>query len=449
MVFLLICLVYLSSPSSHFNADALHYNLHAFLSAREPSRFLTDSSVPAHLGWHVLATSLLMILRPETPEQSLYMLVTMNIALALGSIYLFMRIVGSYAGNRTTIWATLCLAFSHAFLRYSLTVEVYSLNNLVLAGVLLAVHTTARARGAPRSRWTAIHLAVLTAAALGAHITNVLLVPPILVLLLRGGTKQALRSALTYAAGLVSVLLAGLLGLALVGGQDLRGIMRFLLSYDVDTHAYVETGMLSSLRVALRSFADALVPGHGLWLFLPAVFFILYSARRWGRLKSDPWIGFLVIYAALVGTLVCLWDPSNLEHKIALMLPLLLLLTSVVVQLGDRLHLSLRTGAWLLALGVVVFGVKDGALPYSDIGDYVPYRISTEIHARTASSKVLVVADERRLEMSAVALSSMTFFGQQVTVLGPDDPGLEEKIRLRQGDGFEVVWLSAPSTGEP
>src|SRR5678816_1156565 len=112
IVFLYICFLYIAFPSNHFNADGLHYNLIAYLSTVRPSALFRDHSVPAHFLWHLMSLGLLRVFRPASPEQSLYILRAANIALALGSIFVFMRLVRSLAGESTAAWATIALALS-------------------------------------------------------------------------------------------------------------------------------------------------------------------------------------------------------------------------------------------------------------------------------------------------------------------------------------------------
>jgi len=74
LAFLLVCAIYLAFPSNHFNADALHYNLLAYMSLDDPSVLLRDEAVPVHPLWHMLATSVLWVSQPASPQQSLYFL---------------------------------------------------------------------------------------------------------------------------------------------------------------------------------------------------------------------------------------------------------------------------------------------------------------------------------------------------------------------------------------
>jgi len=137
--------------------------------------------VPTHALWHVLTSALLGVLRPGTPAQSLYVLRVLNIVLALSSIAVFMRLVRSYADEWVTAWATLILAFSQACLRYSLSVEVYSLNNLILTIAFFATYRVATRAGSEVKAGDLVVLALLSVLAIATHLANVLLVPSVVV----------------------------------------------------------------------------------------------------------------------------------------------------------------------------------------------------------------------------------------------------------------------------
>jgi len=439
LVFLYICLVYLAFPSNHFNADALHYNLVGFMSIDDPPVLLRDESVPTHLLWHLLTAGLLRLVRPDDPQASLYTLRVLNIALALLSIFLFMKLVRSYAGERVTAWATLMLAFSHACLRYFLSVEVYALNNLVLVLVLLFVHHLATKEPAGPRAVEIAALSLLVAIAIATHLANVLLVPSIGLWLLARDVRNGVWRGALFGLSVSALVLALLQGIAFLRSTDLAGAFRYFFNYSGKKGTYLTPEIVGNGLLSARSGLAAVMEPAGIWLLLPLAIFAVYAARHLRAFARDRWVEFLLIYLGVAGAFLSQWDPDNPEHKIALIPVVLLLVTFIHARIGQPLRGAALAGALLVVAAVVISGFVEGVLPYTRLEEYPLYQLSSEIHDRTSADDVLVVGLASAATGHSVTLSSMTFFNQRVAVLSPDDAGFEERLRDYEMRGFAVV----------
>jgi hypothetical protein len=439
VVFAAVCLLYLLFPLNWFNADALHYNLIAHVSAQDPTALLRDVVVPVHLLWHALSTAVLWMMRPDTPEQSLYILRALNIVTALASIGLFIKLVRSDADDRATAWAAVMLAFSYACLMSFLSLEVYALNNLVLMLLLMLVRSLTRAPSPPNARQTVL-LAVLTALALGAHLTNVLLIIPLLLVLLRGSRWDGLRRSLLFAATLGGIGLVVVVVLALASGRPAGSIASFLVSHRIGTEAYLSANWLANAKTSVATLGAAIAGRHGLWLLAPwAVVFIACVSPRWTMLARDPWLRYLGVHLIVFGAFFSQWDPSNVEHKIALIPLLLLIAVQLYVHADQRLPRLAAVGAATLAGGILAVGAAQAIYPHRDLEDYHSFRMASAVHARSDAPSLLVVTAWSPQESDALSLAAMTFFGQRVVLIGRDDPLLEQSIASHRAAGFELI----------
>ena len=211
-----IAAAYFAFPSRHFNADALHYNLHALYASQTGTEaFLNDVMVPGHLGWHLVAVGLIWLFGITDPLNSLLLLNMLNIAFALASVSLLVVLVRSYSDNFAASCAMLTLAFSHACAIYFLSVEVYSLNNLVLSAVLLGFYRVTSREDRNLGMGSVVALGALSVLAVLAHMANLVLLPAAFVFFLvnRG---HRWRNALVYGATVTGIgaILVGCLAIA-------------------------------------------------------------------------------------------------------------------------------------------------------------------------------------------------------------------------------------------
>jgi len=448
LVVLAVAAVYLIFPSNRFNADALHYNLLGIMSVHDPGVLLRDEAVPTHLLWHLLTTAVLAVCRPATPEASLYILRLVNILLALAAIASFAKLVRSIAGVTAAAWATLVFAFSQACLENFLSVEVYALNTLVL----VALYTAARRilSGAPERQGARdlLLITLLCGLAIAAHLTNVLLVPAVGVVLLLRDPRRGLWHALLFGLAVGAVILLVISGIARARSIDLPSAFAYFFNYSGKTGTYLTPDLFANFSAAALSLGEAVVDRFGMWLAIPAAIFIAHAVRERRRLAGDLWIGGLVVHVAITGALLSQWDPENTEHKIALIAPLLLLVTSIHARIGIPLRRWALAGSAALALSIVVAGFVDGILPFTRLENDPLFRLSAEIHDRTEAEDVLVVGLASARTGHAVTLASMTFFGQRVAVLSREDERYDARLRDYEARGFAVVRYESGRVGE-
>jgi hypothetical protein len=150
---------------------------------------------------------------------------------------------------------------------------------------------------------------------------------------------------------------------------------------------------------------------------------------------------FLATWIVVLGALVSQWDPSNLEHKVALIPIVLVMAVSIHASTRDRLPKALKAGAIVLAGALVVVGIVEGILPFIDLQTDQLYRLSAEIHEQSQAPEVLLVGLVSERRGNAVVLSSMTFFDQRVLLLSSADPSYEERIAQRARDGGDILKM--------
>lgn len=439
LVFLAICLVYLAFPSSDFNADALHYNLRALMTAGGASGFLGDESVPVHLAWHAAAAGLLRLAGTQDPLSALHLLVAFNNLAALLSIFVFLRLATSIAGDFAAGCATVVYAFSHACLRSFLSLEVYALNNLVLLALLWYVHRCcARAKDGFRPG-NALVMGVLTMAAILAHLSNLVLVPVAIVFfcvldLRRAWWRSAIFLAVVLA--LFSCLVAWIAAGTPLG---LSGALGYLFHYGAKDEYYAAGGPLRNASAFLRSAPRAALGSLGPLLYVPLAVFAALAARHARDLWASAYVRFLCVLLAFTAGFYSQWDAANIEHKIALV-PILLLLLVHFHALPDRRRSATGRVAvlGLVALFVVV-GFLQGILPFRRLADQELYRLSAAIHEAREDAAVVVVGLASESAGHPVVMAGMTFFGQRILLLDPADPGFQVKIRAYRHRGMPVL----------
>ncbi|MBI3449321.1 MAG: DUF2723 domain-containing protein [Acidobacteria bacterium] len=448
LVVLAVAAVYLVFPSSRFNADGLHYNLLGFMSVHDPGVLLRDEAVPAHLLWHLLTSAILAVVRPGTPEASLYVLRLVNILLALGAIAIFARLVRSIAGASAAMWATLVLAFSQACLENFLSVEVYALNTLVLVALYAAARRVLVKAPAEQGGRDLLAISLLCALAVLTHLANIVLVPAVGVAFLMRDRRRGVWHGLLFGVGVGGVLVAAISGIAMARSIDLPAAFAYFFNYSGKTGTYLTPDRLGNLSAATRSLGAAVLGRFGVWGAIPAAIFLVHAVRHRRRLVGDLFIGLLLACVAIAGAFLSQWDPENTEHKIALILPLLLLVASIHARIGAPLGKWARAGAAAFAIIVVVAGFVDGILPFTRLEEDPLFTLSSQIHDRTTSPDVLVVGLASASTGHAVTLESMTFFGQRVAVLSREDAEFDGRLRDYQTRGFAIVSYASGRVGE-
>lgn len=438
LVFLGICMVYLTFPSNHFNADALHYNLIALHSAVDSSVFFDDVAVPVHFAWHALATVLIRLSGVQSPMQSLYILEIFTIVTALASIFVFMKVLRSFADDFVTVCATIVLAFSHASLMFFLSVEVYALNNLVLALTMGFVHRCCVRQPAGLGVGPTLVLALLTALAVATHLSNLTLLPTVFLFLIAAHPRRAWIRLAVYLPATGALLCLLLLGLAAGRSMTVVETLRGLAGSS-ETEHFISAGPVQNAATFLRSAPEAALGRFGVALYFPLAAAALFVLRSVRALWAHPFFRFLLIYLAMSVGFASQWDSANIEHKIAILPVVLLLIAYAHARVSPRMP---RWGAAIsavLAAAFVVLGFVQAILPHRDLESYDLYRLSATIHEATDADLVLVVGLASEAGGHAVAMASPTFFGQSVRVLHPDDPGYVDKVRRYREQGYAVV----------
>lgn len=438
LVFLGICMVYLTFPSNHFNADALHYNLMGLHSAVDPSVFFNDVAVPVHFAWHAMATVLIRLSGTQSPMQSLYILEIFTIVTALASIFVFMKLLRSFADDFVTVCATIVLAFSHACLMFFLSVEVYALNNLVLTLTMGFIHRYCVRPPAGLGGGPTLVLALLTALSVATHLSNLMLLPTVSLFLIAAHPRRAWIRLAVYlpATGVLLCLL--LLGLATSRSMTVVETLRSLAGSS-ETEHFVSGGPVQNAARFLQSASEAALGRFGPALYLPLAAAALFVLRNARALWVHPFFRFLLIYLVMSVGFASQWDSANMEHKIAILPIVLVLIAYAHAVVSRRMPSWGKATAAAVAAAFVALGFLQAILPHRNLDSYDLYRLSATIHEATDADQVLVVGLASEVGGHAVVMASPTFFGQSVRVLHPDDSGYVDKLRRYREQGYAVV----------
>jgi hypothetical protein len=439
LVFLCICLVYLGFPSHDFGVDALHYGMRALLTAAGASSLFSDISVPVHLAWHAAAAALLGLTGTPEPLQALYVLGLFDIVVALVSIFLFMGIVRRIAGDFVASCATVVLAFSHACLRFFLSVEVYALNNLALIALVWFVHRRCTTGKDPFGMRQVVVVGLLSMAAITTHLSNLLLVPALVLFFIALDLRRAWWRVAVYL-GVVGLLLS-LLVAWISSSTSLipSDAIEYLFGYSSKAHRYVAGGPLQNAMVFLRAVPRAALGSFGPLLYLPLAAFAVWAVRNARALWAHGFFRFLIINLAFVVGFYSQWDAANIEHKIAILPVLLLLVVHSHAALGRRLSRPGRAAALALVGLFVVVGFLQGILPYRHLEDQELYRLSAAINGAAPERAVVVVGLASESKGHPVVMAAMTFFGQRVLLLDATDEGFEERLQAHRDRGIAVL----------
>jgi hypothetical protein len=198
---------------------------------------------------------------------------------------------------------------------------------------------------------------------------------------------------------------------------------------------------VGNLQIALRTTLESSLGRFGIWMLVPVAAYTLFAARHWRLLRDRVWLLFLATWIVALGALVSQWDPSNLEHKVALIPIVLMLAASIHAMTRDKLPRALKAGAIVLAGALVAVGIVEGILPFTDLQTDQLYRLSEEIHEQSQAPEVLLVGLVSERRGDAVVLSSMTFFDQRVLLISSADRSYEERIAQRAREGGDILTM--------
>jgi hypothetical protein len=339
------------------------------------------------------------------------------------------------------------IAFSFAFWSFSVDAEMHIPGFFfAMAGMLLL--------SGEENRPPALAAAACFTAAAGFHLTNVLAVPAALAFLAfrRTPWRRVARLACFCAAGLL--LLYG--ATALLGGAPLPRALRATL-FGADRYAgyhvvFSRPPSPATLLASLLSVKTALAAGGGAltWAIVIAAAALLLLgllAPATARPHPRALLAWPLLYLAFFSW----WDPANMEFKIHVIVPLLLVALSGLARLKP---LPGAAVGFLLAGALLANNLASGIAPQADIGRNTDFQAALAIRRATPQNAQVVITG--RLEAYGHGKIYIPYFAHREVVIldwllgkGHSLPAIAAGLSRRAGAGQPVFALDEAALANP
>ncbi len=286
------------------------------------------------------------------------------------------------------------------------------------------------------------------AMAAGFHLTNGLIVVTAFFCLLaqRAPWRRFARFFSVYAATLL--LMYG--AYSLMSGNSILGILqaRFAGIDPYSGYAITWTRSLSwsTLRASLASVKTALVAGPGIPAALLAAACLVLLVLGWRRPGAEAKRRFrqaMPYWALPYFLFFSIWDPGNMEFKIHVVVPLLLL---VAVFLSGLKPVAARAITTILAISLLAINLIFGILPQSWITNNTNYQIAQAIRRATPeNAQVLITGTFSGYGYGKIYIPY--FSGREVLILdwllgkGHTLPEIRAELARRAGSGRSIYTL--------
>jgi hypothetical protein len=334
------------------------------------------------------------------------------------------------------------IAFSYAFWLFSVDAEVHIPGLFfTMAGMYLLLFRRTAA-------WPLAGAAICFAAAAGFHLTNILaFIAALLYLLLqRTSWRRLVQFGAAYASSLLLLYsfysLLNRMPILKVLHRTLFGADRYSGYHAAFSRPFSPATLLSSLA----SVKTALVAGSGIW---PWAILIAFAGLLVLGFRADenrvriPARQALLIWPLPYFLFFSWWDPGNMEFKIHVVIPLL------IIALGMLIHLKPFTGHALgLLLAGVLLGVNlaSGIAPLAEIGNNTDYQVAQAIRRATPDdAQVLITGKFTGYGYGKIYIPY--FAHREVLILdwllgkGHALPGILAELSRRAGSGHSIFTL--------
>ena len=279
------------------------------------------------------------------------------------------------------------VAFSYAFWQFAVDAEVHIPGLFfTLAGIYLLVFRKA-------TIWPLVGAAFCFAAAAGFHLTNILIAATVLLYLLcqRAPWRRFAEFYLSYA-GFMLLMYGAYSALA---RQPVLGVLRSVL-FGADRYSgyhipYSRPLSWTTLRLSLRSVQAALVAGGGVpagLVLAAALFLVLPGLRREAGEERRLFRRAMLLWALPFFVFFSFWDPGNMEFKIHVVVPLLLLASASLSRLAPAAAAAL--GA-TLAAALLWINLSTGIRPQTEIAANVNYQVAQSIRRLTPANSLILI----------------------------------------------------------
>jgi len=286
------------------------------------------------------------------------------------------------------------------------------------------------------------------AMAAGFHLTNGLIIVTVFFCLLarRAPWRRFARFFGVYAATLL--LMYG--AYSLLSGNSILAVLQARFAgidpYSGYAITWTRALSLSTIRASLASVKTALVAGASIPAALLTVACLALLALGWRRQGTEAKRRFrpAMLYWALPYLLFfSIWDPGNMEFKINVVVPLLLL---VAVFLSGVKPVVARVIAAILAISLLVINLVFGILPQSRITNNTDYQIAQAIRRATPeNAQVLITGTFSGYGYGKIYIPY--FSGREVLILdwllgkGHALPEILAELARRAGSGRSIYTL--------
>ena len=334
------------------------------------------------------------------------------------------------------------VAFSYAFWLFSVDAEVHIPGLFfTMAGMYLLLFRPAKSLPMTGA-------ALCFALAAGFHLTNVLIVITVFLYMLaaRASWRSFARFFGVYAAALL--LMHG--AYSLLSGNSIPGILqaRFAGIDPYTGYAITWTRAISwsTIQASLASVRSALATGPAGAATLLAAGCLALLALGWGRPGTEAKRRFrqaLSYWALPYLVFFSVWDPGNIEFKIHVIVPLLLL---VAVSLSGLKPLLARSAAAILVIGLLAVNLIFGIQPQSRITANTDYQVARAIRRSTPeNAQVLITGKFTGYGYGKIYIPY--FSGREVLILdwllgkGHKLPEILAELSRRAGSGRSIYTL--------
>jgi len=279
------------------------------------------------------------------------------------------------------------VAFSYAFWLFSVDAEIHIPGLFfTAAGMYLLLCYRDRT-------WPLLGAALCFAAAAAFHLTNGLIVVTVFLYLLaeRAPWRRFAQFCLAYAASLLPMYAA----YALLSGKSILTMLYAGLAgndaYSGYHIAYAHPLSWTTALASLASVKRALLAGTGFPATLILIVIILLLALGWRRPGTEVERRFkrtMLFWALPYFLFFSVWDPGNMEFKIQVVVPLLLL---VAVSLSGLKPAAARTTGSILAIGLLCINLIYGIKPQSEIANNTDYQVALAIRRATPDNAQILI----------------------------------------------------------
>ena len=358
--------IYLIYPSQKFNADAMHYNILSFSSANNFLRLLSDESVPVHFLWHIIMTYVSRLAAAENLYHNLIILQSVNIVISLFALFFFAFFIRKISGDLCASVSTVCFAFSNAASQYFLSLEVYSLNSLIVCSVFYYIYFVEINEIRKEKLSSYVFISAFLFLSYLTHITNLIFFGAVLFYFCFFSEKNRVKKVLILIIIFASLFLSFVYLISVSERIGFIQTLKYMFGYGNKTGVYVKSGVIKNVYDFALTILEVFTAKYKflaiILIFMVCAAFAKYKPAVKGFEK------FLIIYLIFNAAFFSQWDVrSNIKLKIIFIPAFLILINCFYSSIKKNPSKPyILTNAFIIFI-ICVTNFKFVILPYSDI----------------------------------------------------------------------------------